>query len=154
MPATGVMFLPSRSYVAPGTLAEALSYPLPAGTFDPGRIAAALDAVGLAHLAVQIGEEARWYRLLGESEKQCLAFARVMLHAPRWLVMDDVLMQFDPEALARIAALMTGTLSGTAVLAIGNGSTPPGLFPGKIAILPGPGVPAPGPGPAAAAVAP
>ncbi len=152
IPTSGVMYLPSRSYVAPGTLAEALCYPLAAAAFEPERIAAALGKVGLGHLAAQIGKEARWYRLLGESEKQSLSFARVLLHAPRWLIMDDVLMQLEPEALARIGALMMGDLAGTAILAIGNGSTPPGLFPRKVAILPGPGVPEPGA--AAATVAP
>ncbi|OLS44652.1 hypothetical protein BV509_10075 [Rhodovulum sulfidophilum] len=138
-PPDRVMYLPTRAYVPPGRLDLALCYPEPAERYGHDQMVAALDAVGLGHLSAALGESGRWDQLLGQSDKQCLVFARALLRCPDWLVMDDVLDQLDPEALTRIEALLQGRLARLGVLGIGDGATPSPVFGRVVQIVAEPG---------------
>lgn len=133
--ATSVMYLPTRAYLPPGPLTDALCYPHFGAHYPRAAIEAALTLVGLDHLAAQLDVDDHWDRLLSESDKQCLTFARVLLARPDWLVMDDTLVQIDPEALPRIVGLLQGALAPVGILAIGNGATPKGIFTRRVEIL-------------------
>jgi putative ATP-binding cassette transporter len=60
---------------------------------------------------------------LNEDEKQSLAFARVLLQRPRWLVMDGALDKLEPALRRRIEALLAGE-PNTALVNIGPDSSP------------------------------
>ncbi|WP_444431321.1 hypothetical protein [Rhodobacter capsulatus] len=81
-----------------------------------------------------------WEKLLSESEKHCVSFARVILNRPQWLVMDDTLPQLDPDARDRIVTLLRGPLAHLGLIDIGNGGTPQGVFTRTVEILAGEGV--------------
>jgi len=115
------LYLPTHAYVPPGPLIDAVCYPRPAKDFAPGQVAAALQAVGLDHLVPELAVSGRWDQSLDAGERQSIAFARAVLHKPDWLVMDDALVQIDPEAQARIMALLRGPLAHVGLLGIGNG---------------------------------
>ena len=50
----------------------------------------------------------RWDRRLNDDEKQCLAFARIILQKPRWVVLDGALDVLDPLSRKRIEAIFNG----------------------------------------------
>ena len=62
----------------------------------------------------------RWDRELTEDEQQTLAFARVVLHAPPWVLIDEVLDSLDDDALARVVDILGKDLAGTGVIHIGR----------------------------------
>lgn len=141
MPAKGrALYMPTHAYVPPGPLIDSVCYPRPASDYAPGQVAAALQAVGLGHLADDLATSARWDQSLDAGERQCIAFARAVLQKPDWLVMDDALVQIDPEAQARIVALLEGPLAHVGLLGIGNGTEPPPLFARSVTIISEPGV--------------
>jgi vitamin B12/bleomycin/antimicrobial peptide transport system ATP-binding/permease protein len=115
-----VMFLPSRAYVPPGNLRSALVYPHSENTFKETTIQAAFDAVGLNALSGQLDVLERWDRRLSENDKQCLAFARVLLQRPKWLVLDGVLDMLDSSSRSRIEALLDDQLRETGLVSIGQ----------------------------------
>ena len=135
-----VMYLPTRAYVPPGRLVDVLGYPHTAAHFSRAEVEAALAAVGLGHLTASLDVDEHWEKLLSESEKHCVSFARVILNRPQWLVMDDTLPQLDPEARARIVTLLKGPLAHLGLIDIGNGGTPHGVFTRTVEILAGEGV--------------
>jgi putative ATP-binding cassette transporter len=125
-----VMLVPQRPYFPLATLAAAVGYPAQAGTFDDGRVAEALVAVGLPELVARLGEEAHWNRMLSLGEQQRLAIARALLHAPDYLFLDEATASLDEAAEAALYRLLQDRLKGTAIISIGHRSTL-GAFHGR-----------------------
>jgi putative ATP-binding cassette transporter len=125
-----VMLVPQRPYFPVAPLAAAVAYPAKAGTFDDARTADALVAVGLPELVGRLGEEAHWNRMLSLGEQQRLALARVLLHAPDYLFLDEATASLDEAAEAALYRLLQDRLKGTTVISIGHRSTL-GAFHGR-----------------------
>jgi putative ATP-binding cassette transporter len=62
----------------------------------------------------------RWDRELSEDEQQTLAFARLLLHAPPWVLIDEVLDSLDGDARETILDLFGKDLQHTGVIHIGR----------------------------------
>jgi putative ATP-binding cassette transporter len=129
-----VMLLPQRPYFPLGTLAAAVGYPAEAGTFDEGRIAEALVAVGLPELVERLGEEAHWNRMLSLGEQQRLGIARALLQAPDYLFLDEATASLDEAAEAALYRLLQERLKDTTIISIGHRSTL-GAFHGRRVVL-------------------
>ena len=141
MPEKGrALYLPTHAYVPPGPLIDSVCYPHPPGDYAAGEVAAALEAVGLGRLAERLSSVERWDQSLNASERQCIAFARALLQKPDWLVMDDALVQIDPEAQARIVALLKGPLAHVGLLGVGNGAELSALYQRSVKIISEPGI--------------
>lgn len=134
-PRQSMMFLPERAYVPPGTLMAALAYPRSVEDYDEPTISSALAAVGLTHLTPFLNTVDRWDRRLNEDEKQCLAFARVLLQRPQWLVVNSALDELDPASRQRIVALFAGELADVGLVDIGQGSFHDGLFTRRLRLV-------------------
>jgi vitamin B12/bleomycin/antimicrobial peptide transport system ATP-binding/permease protein len=115
-----IMFMPVRAYIPPGTLRAAVAYPRAADAFDAAAIVKALSAVGLGHLEPHLDKENRWDRELTDNEKQSLAFARVVLQRPGWIVVNDALDVLDPESRMLIRSLFQGELADLGIINIGH----------------------------------
>ncbi|HWK68643.1 MAG TPA: ABC transporter ATP-binding protein/permease [Rhizobiaceae bacterium] len=121
MPASGSMFfVPRVPYFPPGRLRDVLSYPQADSTFADADLAAALTRVGLDRLAGSLERSARWDRELNEDEQRLLALARVRLHRPRWVIVDEVFDALGSEASRRALSIFQEELRGTAVVGIGR----------------------------------
>jgi vitamin B12/bleomycin/antimicrobial peptide transport system ATP-binding/permease protein len=115
-----IMFMPVRAYIPPGTLRAAVAYPQPTEAYDAPAVVNALAAVGLGHLEPRLEQEERWDRELTDNDKQCLAFARVILQRPGWVVVNDALDVLDPESRTRIRTLLEGEYADIGILNIGH----------------------------------
>lgn len=114
------MFMPQRPYLPLGTLRDALAYPKPAADLSEEAMGAALARCGLARFAERLGETARWDRTLSLGEQQRLAFARVLLHRPRWVFMDEATAALDEANQDAMMRLLQEELPGSAVVSIGH----------------------------------
>jgi putative ATP-binding cassette transporter len=115
-----VMFLPQRPYLPLGTLAQALVYPKPRAAVAVADMKTALERCGLGPLAERLDEEERWDNALSGGEQQRLAFARVLIHRPAWVLMDEATAALDEEAEASLLAMLREELRETAVVSIGH----------------------------------
>ena len=113
------MHLARRPYVPPGRLRDALAYPGDPAAFDAERYAAALDTVGLSDLAPRLDETARWDQELGEQDLQRLAFARLPLQAPRWIIIDQALDTLDEKVRDQVVSMLAA-MDGSAIIATGH----------------------------------
>lgn len=118
-PDARVLIAPQKAYLPLGTLADALAYPEPTRT-EPTAMRAALGDVGLAHLAPRLGEVARWDQLLSAGERQRLTVARILLHEPDVIVLDDALSALEDATQRELLATMARALPQAIVLSLGQ----------------------------------
>jgi putative ATP-binding cassette transporter len=118
-----IMVLPQRPYFPVATLAAAVTYPAPAGTFSAAELAKVITSVGLPALAARLDEEAHWNRMLSLGEQQRLGIARAILQAPDYLLLDEATASLDEPSEARLYALLHQRLKGTTIVSIGHRST-------------------------------
>jgi putative ATP-binding cassette transporter len=118
-----VMLVPQRPYFPVATLAAAITYPARTGTFDDAQLVDTLTAIGLPGLIPRLHEEAHWNRMLSGGEQQRLAIARVLLHAPDYLFLDEATAALDEAAEALLYRLMQERLPGATIISIGHRST-------------------------------
>jgi putative ATP-binding cassette transporter len=115
-----VMILPQRPYFPVSTLADAVSYPEPANTFDAAQIAEAIAAVGLTELIERMDHEAHWNRVLSLGEQQRLGIARAILQEPDFLFLDESTASLDPAAEKMLYSLLKTRLTSTTLISIGH----------------------------------
>src|SRR3954469_32784 len=135
-PRDAVLFLPQRPYLPPGTLRAAVAR---SARFADGAVEAALVRVGLDRLAPDLDREERWDRELSAEQQQRLAFARVLLHAPRWVLLDDADAALDEEGRRRVLSIFADELAGTAVIGFGSAPGPDGFYGREVRLVPVPG---------------
>jgi putative ATP-binding cassette transporter len=122
-PAGEVMFVPRQPYVPLGTLRAALAYPSPETAFTDEEFVAVLKSASLERLASSLDRTARWERELTDDEQQYLVFARIVLHKPHWVVIDEVLDSLDDDARDRVIGLFSSGLKEAAIINIGRPET-------------------------------
>lgn len=110
------MFLPQRPYMPPGALRDTLSYPSPPKAFPDDDLAAACQSVDLGRLSSQLDRKANWDNELTSDEAQRLAFARLLLHKPRWICIDQGLDGLSETERKKIVTMFHHELADAAVI--------------------------------------
>ncbi|RWO19671.1 ABC transporter ATP-binding protein/permease [Mesorhizobium sp.] len=134
MPAGEVpAFVPRKPYFPLGTLREVLDH-ADAAVSD-AEISAVLAEVGLGRLSSSLDRSARWERELSDDEQRLLAFARLVLRQPKWVIIDEALDTFDGATLRRVLSMLEARLADAAILNIGRGQQNIEFFPRSLAIV-------------------
>jgi putative ATP-binding cassette transporter len=119
-PRERMFFMPQRPYIPLGTLRAAVAYPASPKRFADGAIHAALERCALPHFIPRLDEEERWDRVMSLGEQQRLAFARLLLHRPRWVFLDEATAALDDENQDQMMRLFREELADSAVVSIGH----------------------------------
>jgi vitamin B12/bleomycin/antimicrobial peptide transport system ATP-binding/permease protein len=109
-------------YLPRGTLREVLAYPMKVDRFETPAFTNALSRLGLERMLQSLDEMRRWDRELSADEQLSLAFARVLLQAPRWLLIDGTLSALEGDARERVFDMFAHELSATSIINIVSGS--------------------------------
>ncbi|HEU4625784.1 MAG TPA: ABC transporter ATP-binding protein/permease [Steroidobacteraceae bacterium] len=116
-----IAYLPRGTpYLPRGTLREVLAYPLKVESFDASAFAHALTRLGLERLVPMLEETRRWDRDLSQDEQLALAFARMVLQQPPWVLIDDMFGSLDDEGLERVTDVFANELVRTSLIHIGK----------------------------------
>jgi putative ATP-binding cassette transporter len=128
-PGETIHYMPRGTpYLPRGTLADVLSYPMGPRSYPKEAMVAALASVGLQRLEPLLDKTGRWERELSIDEQLLLGFARVVLQAPPWLVMDDAFGAFDADRLGLIIGVLNSELAHTGIVHIGSAGEAHRLF--------------------------
>jgi putative ATP-binding cassette transporter len=117
-----VMYVPRGTpYLPRGTLREVLAYPSVTDRFADREYVRTLERMGLGRHAKSLdAARQRWDRELTENEQMALSLARVVLHAPPWVVFDDTFSSMEDETLERVIDLFTRDFTRTTIIHIGR----------------------------------
>ncbi|MES0045277.1 ABC transporter ATP-binding protein/permease [Mesorhizobium sp. M0091] len=128
------IFVPRVPYFPAGTLREVLhpNGSAPAGDADFGAV---LAEVGLERLSSSLDRSARWERELNDDEQRSLAFARLALRQPKWVIIDEAMDAFDGPSIRRVLSMLEKRLPETAILNIGRGLHNGHFFPRALNIV-------------------
>ena len=113
---------------------------------------AALEQVDLGHLLPSLDGTERWDRQLPLDEQQRLAFARLLLQAPRWVVLDDAVSALSDLRIRRVLSLSDREMVGATLIRLGRDPVLDGFWSRTLHIIERPGGPScaptrrPGPG--------
>jgi putative ATP-binding cassette transporter len=95
-----IFYLPRGTpYFPRGTLREVLAYPAKADSYATSSVTRALYRLGLERLAALLDESRRWDRELSQDEQLCLAFARILLQRPPWVLIEGTFGTMDSDLL-------------------------------------------------------
>ena len=115
-----ILYVPRTPYWPPGTLREALSYPLEATRFKQEDFAEALTRMHLQRLLAMLDEAQHWEQALSEDDHISLVFARALLHNCAWILIDEVLDGADANTRALVEDILAKDLKESAVIHIGR----------------------------------
>ncbi|HUC47625.1 MAG TPA: ATP-binding cassette domain-containing protein, partial [Hyphomicrobiaceae bacterium] len=121
-----VMIAPQKSYLPLGSLRGALLYPEPALKMPDERLKSALETMDLAALGGRLDEVARWDQVLSNGERQRLAMARLLIHRPRVIILDDALSALEEVAQSALIARLRMELPEATVVSLAQRPAPPG----------------------------
>ncbi|WP_372623962.1 ABC transporter ATP-binding protein/permease [Falsiroseomonas sp.] len=119
-PRERMFFMPQRPYIPLGTLRAAIAYPAGPKRFADAAIQAALERCALPHFMSRLDEEDRWDRVMSLGEQQRLAFARLLLHRPRWVFLDEATAALDDDNQDQMMRLFREELADSALVSIGH----------------------------------
>lgn len=104
-----VVFVQQRPYLPSGSLRQILVAPGKAGEISDERVFQVLGRLGLDRMANQesLDNDQDWETSLSLTEQQLLVFAKILLRAPRFVLLDRVETTLGPEHLEEVLRLLT-----------------------------------------------
>jgi putative ATP-binding cassette transporter len=117
------MFLSQVPYLPLGDLRAVLSYPNVESEIPDDQLVAALEEVALGHLADRLDETPDWSKTLSPGEQQRIAFARVLLHKPQVIFLDESTSAIDEGQEFALYRLLRAQLPATIMVSVTHRGT-------------------------------
>ncbi|MGK9171200.1 ABC transporter ATP-binding protein/permease [Inquilinus limosus] len=127
-PEAKTMFLPQRPYLPPGRLRDALTYPEDSASFTDEQVCAALRRTEMGHHEISLDQVRNWDKELTSDELQTLTFARLLLHKPQWVFIDEMVDALDEERRKTAMSIFEQELPETAVITIARREVKNGFY--------------------------
>lgn len=118
-----VIVLPQKPYFPIGSLADAITYPEPAGTYSREDMVKALQLVGMADYAARLDEEGHWNMMCSGGEQQRLAIARALLYKPDYMFFDEATASMDEPSEMELYTMLNEEMADATIISIGHRSS-------------------------------
>jgi putative ATP-binding cassette transporter len=115
-----VLFIPQKPYLPILSLKEVICYPGTEDAFSDIDVTNGLIAVGLSSLAPRLQDTENWSQSLSPGEQQKLAFARILLHKPDVILLDEASASMDEQSEADLYGLLITQLPKAIVVSVGH----------------------------------
>jgi putative ATP-binding cassette transporter len=112
----GVLFLAQKPYLPPGSLREALAPQVTEGEISNERLLNFIHQLNLDHVLSQAGgfdKHQDWATIVSLREQQLLAFVRILLAAPRVVLMDRIRETLMPSDIGQVLAMLSEASIGS-----------------------------------------
>lgn len=118
-----IMFIPQRPYMPIGTLMDAILFPDKNNPALARQVEKILTQCHLEHLIAKLQETAVWTDQLSPGEQQRIAFARVLLHKPDWVFLDESTSMLDNANEELMYHLIKTEVPHCSIVSVGHRST-------------------------------
>ena len=118
-----VIVLPQKPYFPIGTLADAITYPEPSGTYSREDMVRVLQLVGMADYAGRLDEEGHWNMICSGGEQQRLAIARALLYKPDYMFFDEATASMDEPSEMELYTMLAEEAKDATIISIGHRSS-------------------------------
>jgi len=119
-----ILCIPQKPYLPLLSLRGIVCYPGDPSEFTDQQIESALSEVGLSQLMPSLDDESKdglyWSRTLSGGMQQRLAFARIFLHRPDVLMLDEVSASLDPNAESYLHERLNTLLPDTTIISVAH----------------------------------
>lgn len=117
---SNILYLPQKPYVPLGTLRDALLFPNEKLSIPDEKMSQVLEECHLQNLIHRLHDAARWSELLSPGELQRVNFARIFLHQPEWIFLDESTSSLDLGNEKYLYELLREKLPHSTVISIGH----------------------------------
>lgn len=118
-----IMYLPQKPYMPIGTLAEAILFPNHSQKELEARLEEVMRHCHLESFIPRLREAATWSEKLSPGEQQRIAFARVLIHKPDWVFMDESTSMLDAANETALYGVLKQHLPTCSVISVGHRSS-------------------------------
>jgi len=115
-----IMYIPQKSYMPIGTLKEALLFPDKVSDISDQHLKQVLLDCDLPELTSRLHDVSMWSEQLSPGELQRIAFARVLLHKPDWVFLDESTSALDLPHEAHLYNLIKKALPNCSLISVGH----------------------------------
>ncbi len=115
-----VLFIPQKPYLPIQSLKDVVSYPASSDEYSDTDLECSLTAVGLDWLIPRLPDTENWSQSLSPGEQQKLAFARILLHRPDVLLLDEASASMDEKSEADLYGMIIRELPQAIVISVGH----------------------------------
>lgn len=113
-----IFFMPPRPYLPTGTLRTSICYPTDPAASAQDALEAALELAGVSELLEQLDDVGDWEKNLEREQQQRLGLVRLLLHKPKWILMQEAFDSLDPEGEVEMVSLIRRKLPDATMLTI------------------------------------
>lgn len=115
-----IMYIPQRPYMPIGTLMDAILFPDKDNPVLEREVEKILKLCHLEHLISHLHETAVWTDQLSPGEQQRIAFARVLLHKPDWIFLDESTSSLDQANEELMYQLIKKEVPHCSIVSVGH----------------------------------
>ncbi len=138
-----IVFVSQRPYLPEGSIRALLCYPQAADHFSTAHIQRALECAGIAWLKPRLDERDDWSHVLPLRAQQRLGMARLFLHQPGWIFIEDATDSFDPKGETCMMEMLHHELPNSTIININLHGQPSAFYDRQLTLerIPSPGGP-------------
>jgi putative ATP-binding cassette transporter len=116
----GIHYMPRAAYWPAGSMREALAYPSEPDAIKDNVYKDALQDLKLQEFEPILDKDLHWQDELNADQLTRLAFVRLLIHDPAWVVIDEVLDFVDADSRSLITDVLARRMKDSAIVHIGR----------------------------------
>ncbi len=119
LPSEQIFFVPQKSYMPISTLKNALIYPSEIKIKDE-EIIKLLELLKIDYLTQSLHIKHDWGMVLSPGEQQRISIIRLLIHKPKWVIMDEPTSSLDDDLQEIVFKLLSDYLKNSAVVTLAH----------------------------------
>jgi putative ATP-binding cassette transporter len=129
-----MFFMPPKPYLPTASLRSSICYPASSDSFTQEALDTALELAGVQELHSQLDDVGDWSKNLEREQQQRLGMVRLLLHKPKWILMQEAFDSLDSESEVDMIRLINKMLPDSALLTITKQPTLQAMHKRKITV--------------------